>query len=230
MGISRLVLATRNQGKLREIAELLGDLEVEVLSLDGFPDMPDIEEPFESFAENAAHKAIITAREVGERAMADDSGLMVDALDGAPGVRSSRIAPSDPERIAWVLEELEGVPLDERQARFVCAIALASPAGLEGQWEETVEGVITETPRGSEGFGFDPVFHYPPARKTFAEMSQQEKSAVSHRGKALRAFRKAIAARDLGGGNVGRPRSSRQGGSVTSGGPSGPRSALSEPY
>lgn len=190
---TRLIVATRNQGKLREIADLLADLPVEVLSLAAFPDAPEVEEPFDTFAENAAQKASVIAREVGEWAVADDSGLEVDALGGAPGVKSARVADSDPERIAWLLQQLHGVAAEGRAARFVCAIALASPEGIEGQWEETVEGTIINEPRGAGGFGYDPVFYHPPASRTFAEMSRREKSAVSHRGKALRAFRRAFA-------------------------------------
>ena len=196
-GRKTLVVATRNRGKLSELVELLGDLDVDVVSLEAFPDAPEVDEPFETFAENAARKAVVTARAVGEWTVADDSGLEVAHLGGAPGVKSSRIASSDPERIAWALRQLRGVHTDERQARFVCAIALASPSGLQGQWEETVEGSISEEPVGSEGFGFDPVFCYPPAGKTFGQMAPDEKNAVSHRGKALRAFRRALDERHL---------------------------------
>ncbi len=191
--IKRLVVATRNEGKRREIDELLADLGVAVVSVAEYPYAPDVEEPFDTFCDNAAQKATVIGRTVDQWTVADDSGLVVDALDGAPGVKSSRVAPSDPERIAWVLDEMTNVPADNRQARFVCCIALSSPAGIIGTWEETVEGTIALQPAGDQGFGFDPVFHYGPAGKTFAEMSQREKSAVSHRGKALRAFRRAFA-------------------------------------
>ena len=187
-----LVVATRNQGKLREIAALLEGLGVEVLALDAFPDAPNVPEPHDTFLANAVDKAVATARALGMWAVADDSGLEVEALGGAPGVRSSRVAPTDPERIAWLLNRLGDAPPDRRRARFVCAIALASPAGLEGRWEESVEGVITSAPRGEEGFGYDPVFLHPPTGKTFAEMTREEKSGVSHRGKALRTFRRAF--------------------------------------
>ena len=185
----RLVVATRNEGKRREIEDLLAGLGVEVLSLSAFPDAPEVEEPFETFAENAAHKATAIARATGEWALADDSGLEVDALGGAPGVRSSRIAESDPARIAWLLGRMAQVPPDCRQARFICALALASPQGLVGRWQGTVEGLITDEPRGAHGFGFDPVFLYPPTGMTFAEMTREEKGEVSHRGRALREFR-----------------------------------------
>lgn len=187
-----LVVATRNQGKLGEIAALLGGLDVEVLALDAFPHAPDVPEPHDTFLANATAKAVATARALRMWAVADDSGLVVDALGGAPGVRSSRVASTDPARIAWLLGELRDVPPGRRRARFVCAIALASPEGLEGRWEESVEGVITSEPRGEGGFGYDPVFFHPPTAKTFAEMTREEKSAVSHRGKALRTFRRAF--------------------------------------
>lgn len=187
-----LVVATTNKGKLREIAELLCTLPVEVVSLDRFPDAPEVDEPHDTFAENAARKATIIARETGVWAVADDSGLEVEALGGEPGAKSARVAPTDPERIAWLLERMQDVPDGSRQARFVCCIALASPEGPVGSWQETVEGVITWAPAGEHGFGFDPVFLYEPAGKTFAELTATEKGQVSHRGKALRVFRRAF--------------------------------------
>lgn len=190
--ISRLVVATRNEGKCAEIAQLLEGLGVEVLSLCDFPAAPEVEEPFATFAQNAAHKALETARAIGEWCLADDSGLEVAALNGAPGVKSARVADSDPARIAWLLGQMRAVPEGQRQARFVCALALASPEGVQGQWEGTVEGLILWAPRGDRGFGYDPVFWYEPLGKTFAELTREEKSAVSHRGRALRAFRRSL--------------------------------------
>jgi len=185
----RLVVATRNEGKLREIAELLKGLAVEVVSLADFPDAPEVEEPHDTFCANACEKALAIAAATGHWAVADDSGLEVDALDGEPGVKSARVAETDPERIAWLLQRLSGIAPEDRRARFVCCIALASPEGILGTWQETVEGLISDAPEGDNGFGFDPVFIYPPAGRTFARLSREEKSAVSHRGKALRAFR-----------------------------------------
>jgi XTP/dITP diphosphohydrolase len=192
--IQRLVVATRNEGKRAEIAQLLEGLGVQVLSLRDFPAAPEVDEPFATFAENAAHKATETARAIGEWCLADDSGLEVAALDGAPGVRSARVADSDPARIAWLLGQLKAVPAGQRQARFMCVAALASPEGLQGQWEGTVEGLILTAPRGEKGFGYDPVFWHEALGKTFAELSREEKSAVSHRGQALRAFRRFLEA------------------------------------
>lgn len=190
----RLVVATRNQGKWREIAQLLSGMGVDVVSLVDFPDAPEVEEPYATFRDNACEKARVIAAATGCWAVADDSGLEVRALNGEPGVKSARVADSDPERISWLLESMAGVPAAERQARFVCCIALASPERILGTWEETVEGVIADAAVGESGFGFDPVFIYPPAGRTFAQFSPEEKSAVSHRGKALRAFRQSFEA------------------------------------
>lgn len=186
----RLVVASRNAGKIREIRRLLAGVPLEVVGLDSYPDMPELDEPFATFAENAAHKAQTAAEYAGAAALADDSGLEVAALDDRPGVYSSRYAPSDPERIARLLDEMKGLAGDQRRARFVCVIALADHGRLLGTWQETVEGRIAEAPRGTSGFGFDPVFLY--CSRTFAEMTPEEKNDVSHRGKALRAFARDV--------------------------------------
>ncbi len=194
---TRIVVATSNKGKQAEIAQLLEGMDAEVLCLADFPHAPEVDEPYETFAANSVHKAMVTARALGLPALADDSGLLVDALHGAPGVRSARVAGSDPERIAWLLAQLRHVAPPCRRARFVCALALASPDGPVGQWEGVVEGLIIDTPTGEDGFGYDPVFYYPPAAMTFAQMSREQKSLVSHRGKALREFRRAFPHLDL---------------------------------
>lgn len=184
-----LVVASQNPDKVREIRELLGEVPVEVTALSDLPAPPELSEPHETFAANAAAKAAATARASGHLALADDSGLVVPVLDGAPGVRSSRIADSDPKRIEWLLAQMHDLTGDQRAAYFVCMLALADPSGnLLGTWEGRVDGVITREPKGAGGFGYDPVFWYPPAEKTFAEMSAQEKNNVSHRGRALRSF------------------------------------------
>jgi XTP/dITP diphosphohydrolase len=187
-GPRTLVVATRNAGKLRETEALLDGLPVRVVSLEAYPDLPEVEEPHDTFAANAAEKACQTARATGQWALADDSGLTVDALGGAPGVLSARVAGSDPARIAWLLEQLAGVPEAQRTAAFVCALCLAGPRGLLGQWEGRAEGLILDAPRGEGGFGYDPVFLDPATGRTFAELGRDEKGAVSHRGRALRAF------------------------------------------
>jgi XTP/dITP diphosphohydrolase len=187
----KLVFATRNPGKLRELRQLIGADALEVLSLDDLPDVPDIEETGETFAENA----ILKAREVTERtgfpALADDSGLEVDALDGAPGVRSARYAgpgADDAARIELLLRNLEGVAPEQRTARFRCVMALTDPwqPGQVKLTEGTCEGLILSDRRGSGGFGYDPVFYVPELGKTFAQAQPDEKNRLSHRGRALR--------------------------------------------
>jgi XTP/dITP diphosphohydrolase len=181
---ARLVIATRNEGKWREVAALLQGLPLEVVSLQDYPACPEADEPWDTFAGNAAHKALQAAGYTGCLALADDSGLVVDALDGRPGVQSARYGTDDADRITRLLGELAEVLEEQRTARFVCAIALADPGGQVACWEGSCEGVIAHAPRGEQGFGYDPVFVY--EGYTFAEMSRTEKAAVSHRGQALR--------------------------------------------
>jgi XTP/dITP diphosphohydrolase len=190
-----LVLATRNPGKVREIRDLLSGLPLAVTHLGELADPLDLAEPHDTFADNAREKALTVARATGHLALADDSGLMVDALSGAPGVRSSRFAgeaATDADRIARLLREMEDVPDSRRTARFVCALVLAGPQGQVGCWEGRAEGRILTRPRGSSGFGYDPVFYYPPARMTFAEMTPDRKNQVSHRARALQQFRRSL--------------------------------------
>ncbi len=182
-----LVIATRNKGKSDEIKALLKDFPVEIRDLNDFGPIPEIEEDGSSFEENAYKKAAFTAKVLGLPALADDSGLEVEALGGKPGVHSARFAgpdASDDENNAKLLDEMRGVK--NRKARFVCVISIAVPTGFALTYEGTCEGVILEEPRGTSGFGYDPLFYYPPAEKTFAEMTMEEKSKVSHRGMALR--------------------------------------------
>ena len=197
--LRRLIVASQNPGKAREIAALLQGLPVQVLSLADFPAVGLPEETGESYAENAAAKARAVSRATGEWALADDSGLGVPLLGGAPGLHSARVADSDGGRIAWLLAELGSRQStvdsrqEEREAYFVCVVVLTDPRGeIAGTWEGRVEGRILEAPRGAEGFGYDPVFFYVPAGKSFAEMTREEKAAVSHRGQALRRFREAL--------------------------------------
>ncbi len=189
---TRLILATENEHKVREIRELLVGLIVEVAHLGELSDPPTLTETGETFADNAREKALACARATGELCLADDSGLMVDALGGEPRVRSARYAgegASQDALIAKLLGALQGAPPGERSGRFVCALSLCAPEGEVGRWEGRVEGVIALEPSGEGGFGYDPVFLYPPARLTFAQMAPEEKNAVSHRGRALRQFR-----------------------------------------
>lgn len=185
-----IVLATRNKGKVREFKCLLGDFPVEIKSLEDFGPIPPAVEDGETFEDNAVIKARHTARILGLPAIADDSGLEVAALGGAPGIRSARYAgekASDDERNLKLLDALKGVV--DRSARFVCVIAIAVPRGPALLYEGICEGSITEEMQGSNGFGYDPVFYYPPFGKTFARLSVDEKNRVSHRGKAMSELR-----------------------------------------
>lgn len=181
-----LVLATRNPGKAREIRGLLRDFPVEIKNLEDFGPVPEAEEDGTTFDENAYKKASLTAKILGLPALADDSGLEVEALGGLPGVLSARYAgPSatDDERNAKLLREMEEKA--NRAAAFVCVISIAVPAGVALTYEGRCEGLIAEAPAGANGFGYDPVFYYPPLKRTFAQLSAEEKNRVSHRGKAL---------------------------------------------
>mgnify|MGYP003563642290 CR=1 FL=1 len=185
-----LVLATRNQGKTNEIKGLLKGYPVEICNLDDFGPIPPIEEDGQTFEENAYKKASLTARYLGLPALADDSGLVVDALGGAPGVFSARYAganATDEERCRKLLRELSAHK--DRKAHFACVISVAVPTGPALTYEASCHGTIAEAPAGSNGFGYDPVFFYPDLGRTFAQLSMEEKGRISHRGKALRELR-----------------------------------------
>jgi XTP/dITP diphosphohydrolase len=200
----RLLLATSNPGKLRELRAILGGVPVELVGLtelgDGPP--PEVEETGATLLDNARSKARAYAAWSGLAAVADDSGLEVDALGGAPGVRSARYAgegASDQANLDKLLEELAGVPPERRRARFRCAAVLTDPPGLVPEWREwraeaAWEGRILEAPRGSGGFGYDPVFLPEGWDRTSAEVDAATKDAASHRGRAFRALRPAIQA------------------------------------
>jgi XTP/dITP diphosphohydrolase len=200
----RLLLATRNPGKLRELRAILDGVPVELVGLRevGLGTPPEVEETGATFLDNARLKARAYAAWSGLAAVADDSGLEVDALGGAPGVRSARYAgegASDQANLEKLLEELEGVPPARRRARFRCAAVLTDPPGLVPEWREwhaeaTWEGRIIEAPRGSGGFGYDPVFLPDGWDRTSAEVDAATKDAASHRGRAFRAIRPAIQA------------------------------------
>jgi XTP/dITP diphosphohydrolase len=186
-----LVIATRNKGKTAEILDLLNDFPIDIKNLDDFGTIPEVIEDGKTFEENAYKKASFTARVLGLPALADDSGLTVAALGTAPGVYSARYAgehASDAQRCAKLLREMKTVT--HRNAAFECVISLAVPTGAALTYEASTEGFIAEKPAGDNGFGYDPVFYYPPLKKTFAQLSRQEKNRVSHRGKALRELRK----------------------------------------
>ena len=203
MRCERLVLASRNPGKLREIRRALGELPVRVVPVAEVHDAPAPEETRATFAENARDKALYYARATGHWCLADDSGLVVDALGGAPGVYSARYAvedlPPDASRDeidrannAKLLAEMKDVPEPQRTARFVCHLAMASPQSVLLEAQGRVEGRILRTPRGENGFGYDPVFFIPSCGCTAAELSPREKNRVSHRGKAVRRFVKLL--------------------------------------
>jgi len=191
----KIMVATRNAGKLREIRAGLADLEVELLSLADFPEAPEVVEDGDTFEANAVKKAKTHAAGAGLPALADDSGLEVEALAGAPGIRSARFAgqgASDAENNQKLLALLQGVPPEKRGACFRCVIALAWPGGKVEIGEGMAEGQILETPRGDRGFGYDPLFYSAQLRATFGEVGPEEKLKVSHRGKALARIRAAL--------------------------------------
>jgi XTP/dITP diphosphohydrolase len=181
-----IVLATRNQGKVKEFAEMLKGFPVEIKSLNDFGPIPEAVEDGATFDDNAYKKASFTAKVLGLPAMADDSGLVVEALDGAPGVYSARYAgekANDADNIAKLLKEMAGK--SNRKAAFACVISLAVPSGPALTFEGRCEGEILTAPRGEDGFGYDPIFFYPPLGKTFAELNLAEKNRMSHRGMAV---------------------------------------------
>ena len=182
-----IVLATRNEGKVRELREMLKDFPVDLKSLNDFGPIPEVVEDGATFDDNAYKKASFTAKVLGIPAMADDSGLMVEALGGAPGIKSARYAgedATDADNIRKLLADMEGI--SDRRAAFECVISIAVPKGPALTYEARCDGEITNEPSGEEGFGYDPVFYYPPLKKTFANLTMEEKNQVSHRGKALK--------------------------------------------
>lgn len=186
--MEKIVIASRNKKKIEEIKRIIEGLNIELLSVDNFPNLEEVVEDGLTFQENALKKARYVCQQTGLPALADDSGLEVNALGGAPGVRSARYAgenATDEDNIRKLLEELEGIPLERRNARFVCCIALVFPDGKEYLFWGYVRGKIAETARGIHGFGYDPVFIPEGFQKTFAEMPSHEKDKISHRKEAL---------------------------------------------
>jgi XTP/dITP diphosphohydrolase len=201
----KVVLATRNRGKLREIVPLVAGLELELLTIDEVAPDAELREDGVTFVENALAKARQAARATGLPAIADDSGLEVDALDGVPGVYSARYAgpgADDDSNNAKLLEALRGVPPNQRTARFRCVAVFVDPArGLELVRDGACEGEVLEGPRGQDGFGYDPLFFIPTVGRTMAELPLEEKNRLSHRAAAFRALAEALAA-TLAGENV----------------------------
>ncbi len=191
----KIVVATKNAHKVKELSEMLALDGLSLVTLSDMGFTGEIEENGSTFAENALIKARTAARLYGLPALADDSGLCVDALDGEPGIYSARYASADGENasdaanVEKLLEKLKSIPSGERTARFVCAIALVTPDGSEKVVTGACEGVITSEVRGKGGFGYDPVFYYVPYCKTFGEATEEEKNKVSHRANAVRQIR-----------------------------------------
>lgn len=193
--MKRIIFATTNQGKMREIREIMKDSGYEILSMREAGISVDIAEDGTTFEENALIKARTIANRTGEISMADDSGLEIDWLDGAPGITSARFLGENTGydvKNRYLLQKLEDVPEAERTARFVCAIACVWPDGRSLTKRGTIEGYIGYEERGTNGFGYDPIFMVPEYGKTTAELSMEEKNEISHRAKALRAMRKEL--------------------------------------
>ena len=194
----KVVVATRNKGKLRELVPLLARLELELCTIDEVAPDAELREDGVTFLENALAKARQAARATGLPAIADDSGLEVDALDGAPGVYSARYAgpgADDDKNNTKLLEALRGVPPALRTARFRCAAVFVDPArALELVREGACEGEVLEAPRGDDGFGYDPLFFVPTVGRTMAELPLEEKNRLSHRAAAFRALADALGA------------------------------------
>jgi XTP/dITP diphosphohydrolase len=188
----RLVVATTNRGKLREIQQLLDGVAVSLVTLADWPGIAPPEETGRTFEENARLKALYYAEHTGELTVAEDSGLEIDALDGAPGVESARFGGSSssyPEKFALIYDALRSRKAEGSPARFVCALALARGRDVLFETRGTVEGRIAPEPTGSGGFGYDPIFFYPPFGCTLAEATAEQKGSVSHRGKAFTTLR-----------------------------------------
>lgn len=193
--MKELMIATRNRGKLKELQQLLSGVVESVLCAADFPNFSETVEDGNSFEENALKKAREAMRFSGLPALADDSGLVVDIIDGRPGVYSARFAGEgcgDAANNSRLLKELYGVPFGQRQAAFVCALAFVTPDGREKLFSGRIGGRILEEGRGSDGFGYDPLFLVDGFDRTMAELSLGEKNAVSHRGQALRQFREYL--------------------------------------
>ncbi|PKM86097.1 MAG: non-canonical purine NTP pyrophosphatase [Firmicutes bacterium HGW-Firmicutes-12] len=185
----RLLMATRNKGKMVELQKNLEKLEIELFSLEDIKDIPILEEKGTTFLENAISKAQTAAKASGLITLADDSGLAVDALDGQPGIYSARFAgvhADDQKNNKKLLQMMKGIPYEKRTAHFISVIAIALPEGRFFSVEGKCEGIILERMRGTEGFGYDPLFYIPEMGKTFAELTLDEKNRISHRGKALK--------------------------------------------
>jgi XTP/dITP diphosphohydrolase len=191
----RLVVATSNRNKVREIEALLDGV-ADLVTLDAWSGVLIPDETGRTFDENARQKSLYYAHATGELVVAEDSGLEIDAMDGAPGVESARYGAADatyPQKFDLIAAALRQSGSGDRRARFVCALALARDAKILFEARGTIEGEIAAVPRGQNGFGYDPIFYYPPYARTLGEVTASEKAAVSHRAKAFRALREFLA-------------------------------------
>ena len=191
----QLLIATKNHKKLIEIEAIFSEFQIDYLTLRDFPKLNDVEENGHTFQENALIKARTYCRATGLLTLAEDSGLCIKALNGRPGVYSARFAGpqrDDDDNLDQVLEEMKAVPMGKRQAWYQSAVAIASPEGEEVVAEGTVEGELLFERKGSGGFGYDPIFYYPPFKTTFATVDPKEKNKVSHRYRALQAVKEKL--------------------------------------
>jgi XTP/dITP diphosphohydrolase len=196
----KILVATTNPGKAAELEAML-DLDVNLLTLADFTDIPEIKEDGTTFIENARKKALGYAKATGLWTIADDSGLVIDALDGAPGIESARFSGEkdsdrtliDHKNIAKALKLLKNVPAEKRTARFVCSLCLACPDQILIETLGTLEGLIAEEKIGENGFGYDPIFFVPNLQKTVAQLTREDKNAISHRGNAIRKLKPLLA-------------------------------------
>jgi XTP/dITP diphosphohydrolase len=198
----RIVFATRNEGKLKELTQMLSSTGIRLISLNHFPSLPEVEEDGKTYLENALKKARIIAEATREMVLADDSGIEVEALGGEPGVYSARYAgegATDEENNAILLSRLKDVPPSERRASFRCVLVLYNPDGdyhaFEGKWD----GLIIDEARGTNGFGYDPIFLWPEANQTAAELPPEIKNKISHRGRAFQKLKEYLTGESLTG-------------------------------
>jgi XTP/dITP diphosphohydrolase len=206
----KLLVATTNRHKVQEIKHLLAGLDLDIVTLEGWPGLDPPEEIGHTFEENARAKAAYYSRVTQQVTVAEDSGLEIDALGGAPGVESARYGgerTSYPAKFALIYRALEASGHSTTTARFVCAVVLMSPEGVLFEARGTVEGRISPCPKGVGGFGYDPIFFYPPYGRTLGEVTAEEKAAVSHRGEAFRKLKRFLEGNsetsNRGGGNCG---------------------------
>ncbi|MDD5476288.1 MAG: XTP/dITP diphosphatase [Syntrophales bacterium] len=193
--MKKVLFASRNRGKIQEAKDILNSCGFQLISMDEFPHLPDVEEDGATFYENALKKASEISRQTGLATIADDSGLEVDFLDGKPGVHSSRFAgphATDPENIRLLLKKLEGVSPEKRQAAFRCVLVYYRPDGFYKSFEGSLEGTIAPEPAGFGGFGYDPVFRPAGSETTVAQLDRESKNRISHRGRAFEELKKYL--------------------------------------